>query len=162
MGSRKARDIVVGDNTFMMIPQELSDNAELELTFEDYRSGEDRTLSCPISGKIWEQGKTFIYTISLHLNGFYVELSTGAENSGSTAVTNHSPFSSCWMQIGAIGTPEIQSHYMLGWSFEKYGEKVYEPIQDILMTVPEGEEYAELFLYGVWPEEIREYVDYDY
>lgn len=50
-GSKKAREIVVGDNTFMMIPQELSANAELELTFQDYRSGEDRTLSCPISGK---------------------------------------------------------------------------------------------------------------
>lgn len=156
--TRKGPEILVGGkNTFMMIPQELGDNAVLELTFEDYSTKEDRTMTCPISGKVWEQGKTVVYTINLNLYEFYIELYSGAEESGKNEQTNHSPFRSNSWHIAPSGKAQVQDIDMLGWAYEPYStKKVYEPDTYVEMTVPEGETYTELILFGVWPEELYE------
>lgn len=55
--------IADGDNTFMMIPQTLTENAVLEVTYTD--NGQSTTLSGKLSGKIdWQMGHTVVYRIS--------------------------------------------------------------------------------------------------
>ena len=50
--------------TFMMLPQTLPDDAEIEVVFNDGTA--DQTLKAPIggSGKVWPKGKTVTYKIS--------------------------------------------------------------------------------------------------
>ena len=48
-----------GEGTFMMLPQELGENAALEVTLE---SGE--VLTASLAGRVWEEGNTVIYRIS--------------------------------------------------------------------------------------------------
>lgn len=52
--------------TFFMIPQPLEANAKLTIVFTDKISDTERTLSAPIggSGKKWEAGKLYTYSIS--------------------------------------------------------------------------------------------------
>lgn len=50
--------------TFMMIPQQLPQNAEVEVVFTDDMTGTERTLKAPIAGTTWPGGKTVTYRIS--------------------------------------------------------------------------------------------------
>ena len=57
----EAEDVPVadGEGTFMMLPQELGENAALEVTLE---GGE--VLTASLAGRVWEEGNTVIYRIS--------------------------------------------------------------------------------------------------
>ena len=56
-------ELTEGENTFMMIPQTLPQDAEIEVTFME--DGQEQTLTASISDKKeWEKGHTIIYTIS--------------------------------------------------------------------------------------------------
>ena len=56
-------ELTEGENTFMMIPQTLPQDAEIEVTFME--DGQEQTLTASISDKKeWEKGHTVIYTIS--------------------------------------------------------------------------------------------------
>lgn len=50
--------------TFMMIPQQLPQGAEIEVVFTDDLTGTERTLKADIAGATWPQGKTVTYRIS--------------------------------------------------------------------------------------------------
>lgn len=53
--------ITSGENTFIMLPQTLAEDATLEVVFND---GTDHTLTCSLSGE-WKQNTTVSYLISI-------------------------------------------------------------------------------------------------
>ena len=56
-------ELTAGENTFMMIPQTLPQDAEIEVKFME--NGQKQTLTASISDKKeWKKGHTVIYTIS--------------------------------------------------------------------------------------------------
>lgn len=57
-------EITSGEGTFMMIPQQLPQGAEIEVVFTDDLTGTERTLKADIAGATWPQGKTVTYRIS--------------------------------------------------------------------------------------------------
>ncbi|MGI6816763.1 hypothetical protein ACMYZ4_12305, partial [Bacteroides sp. KG122] len=50
--------------TFMMLPQTLPSNAQIEVIYTDNLTGTQRTLTANIAGKTWPMGKTVTYRIS--------------------------------------------------------------------------------------------------
>ena len=57
--------VTTEEGTFMMLPQTLPDDAEVEVVFLDQTSGQERTLSASIAGTQWPQGKTVTYKLSI-------------------------------------------------------------------------------------------------
>ena len=56
-------ELTTGENIFMMIPQILPEDAEIEVTFKE--NDQEQTLTASISDKKeWEKGHTVVYTIS--------------------------------------------------------------------------------------------------
>lgn len=64
-GNESGSMITDGENTFMMLPQELPADAKVEIIFHDSQAGTDRTFSASIGGMTWPQGKTVTYTLSI-------------------------------------------------------------------------------------------------
>lgn len=64
-GNESGSMITDGENTFMMLPQELPVGAKVEIIFHDSQAGTDRTFSASIGGMTWPQGKTVTYTLSI-------------------------------------------------------------------------------------------------
>ena len=64
-GNESGSMITDGENTFMMLPQELPAGAKVEIIFHDSQAGTDRTFSASIGGMTWPQGKTVTYTLSI-------------------------------------------------------------------------------------------------
>lgn len=66
-----------GGNTLMMIPQTFAADAEVVLTYLE--SGEEKTITSPLKGKVWQPGKMITYTI--HKNAapttIYFDLAAG-------------------------------------------------------------------------------------
>lgn len=58
-------EVTSAAQTFMMLPQTLSDGATVEVVFVDGTTGTERTLSASIAGMEWPQGKTVTYKISI-------------------------------------------------------------------------------------------------
>ena len=54
-------DITGEEETLMMVPQTLGENAAIELTYLE--GGEERTLTFSLEGKVWEEGKMVTYTL---------------------------------------------------------------------------------------------------
>lgn len=57
--------VTSAEQTFMMLPQTLSDGATVEVVFVDRTTGTERTLSASIAGMKWPQGTTVTYRISI-------------------------------------------------------------------------------------------------
>lgn len=64
-GNESGSMITDGENTFMMLPQELPAGAKVEIIFHDSQAGTDRTFSASIGGMTWPQGKTVTYKLSI-------------------------------------------------------------------------------------------------
>ena len=64
-GNDSGSMMTAGENTFMMLPQELPAGAKVEIIFHDSQAGTDRTFSASIGGMTWPQGKTVTYTLSI-------------------------------------------------------------------------------------------------
>lgn len=58
-------EVTTDAQTFMMLPQTLSDGATVEVVFVDGTTGTERTLSASIAGMEWPQGTTVTYRISI-------------------------------------------------------------------------------------------------
>ena len=58
-------EVTSAAQTFMMLPQTLSDGATVEVVFVDGTTGTERTLSASIAGMEWTQGTTVTYRISI-------------------------------------------------------------------------------------------------
>ena len=58
-------EVTSAAQTFMMLPQTLSDGATVEVVFVDGTTGTERTLSASIAGMKWPQGTTVTYRISI-------------------------------------------------------------------------------------------------
>lgn len=58
-------EVTSAAQTFMMLPQNLPTGATVEVVFQDQVTGTERTLSAPIAGTEWPQGKTVTYKISI-------------------------------------------------------------------------------------------------
>ena len=58
-------EVTTAAQTFMMLPQNLPTGATVEVVFQDQVTGTERTLSAPIAGTEWPQGKTVTYKISI-------------------------------------------------------------------------------------------------
>ena len=58
-------EVTSAAQTFMMLPQALSDGASVEVVFVDGTTGTERTLSASIAGMEWPQGTTVTYRISI-------------------------------------------------------------------------------------------------
>lgn len=58
-------EITTPEGTFMMLPQELDEGAEVVVLFKDNTSGQDRTLTASIAGQEWPMGKTVTYKLSI-------------------------------------------------------------------------------------------------
>lgn len=58
-------DLNAEDATFMLLPQTLGADSELEVKFHDDISGRDRTLSASLKGFEWPMGKTVTYRLSI-------------------------------------------------------------------------------------------------
>lgn len=58
-------EVTTDAQTFMMLPQNLTTGATVEVVFQDQVTGTERTLSAPIAGTEWPQGKTVTYKISI-------------------------------------------------------------------------------------------------
>lgn len=59
----EGEDITTEAQTFMMIPQTLAEGAKLTVVFVD-SSNNEHTLTAPIKGNVWAQGKTTVYKIT--------------------------------------------------------------------------------------------------
>lgn len=57
--------ITTDNNTLMMLPQQLGDNATLTVVFQDNITGRERTMSASLKGQTWRQGKTTVYHIGI-------------------------------------------------------------------------------------------------
>lgn len=64
-GMTPGTDVTTANNTFMMIPQMLGDNAVLTVVFHDNITGLDRTLTASLKGQRWPQGKVTTYHIGI-------------------------------------------------------------------------------------------------
>ncbi len=64
-GNESGSMITDGENTFMMLPQELPAGAKVEIIFHDSQAGTDRTFSASIAGTQWPQGKAVTYKLSI-------------------------------------------------------------------------------------------------
>ena len=58
-------EVTSAAQTFMMLPQTLSDGATVEVVFVDRTTGTERTLSASIARMEWPQGTTVTYRISI-------------------------------------------------------------------------------------------------
>ena len=58
-------EVTSAAQTFMMLPQTLSDEATVEVVFVDGTTDTERTLSASIAGMDWPQGTTVTYRISI-------------------------------------------------------------------------------------------------
>lgn len=54
-----------GESTFMLLPQTLGADSQLEVAFHDNISGKDRILSASLNGAEWPMGKTVTYRLSI-------------------------------------------------------------------------------------------------
>ena len=85
-----------GNNTLMMIPQKLSSNAKVILTYIE--GGTEKTIPSTLKDKVWQEGKMITYTI--HKNAapqtVYFDLAAGNVELGRAAtaedVTNYSSY----------------------------------------------------------------------
>lgn len=103
--------IVDNDNTFMMIPQVLAENAELEITFSD-----GTVLTGSLSGKTdWEIGHTVIYKIS----------KTGTEY----ILETFGPFAGASDIVTNDFTPSLQTTGYFHVKSYKYNNGVIEPVK---------------------------------
>lgn len=59
--------ITSGENTFMMVPQILSEGAVVEISFYDKLTNQEYTFNSPLKGE-WVMGKTVTYKISISPN----------------------------------------------------------------------------------------------
>lgn len=57
--------ITTDNNTLMMLPQQLGDNATLTVVFQDNITGRERTMTASLKGQTWRQGKTTVYHIGI-------------------------------------------------------------------------------------------------
>ena len=57
--------ITTDNNTLMMLPQQLGDNATLTVVFQDNITGRERTMTASLKGQTWLQGKTTVYHIGI-------------------------------------------------------------------------------------------------
>lgn len=57
--------ITTDNNTLMMLPQQLGDNATLTVVFQDNITGRERTMTASLKGQSWRQGKTTVYHIGI-------------------------------------------------------------------------------------------------
>lgn len=58
-------DLNAGESTFMLLPQTLGADSELEVKFQDDILGRERTLSASLKGFEWPMGKTVTYRLSI-------------------------------------------------------------------------------------------------
>lgn len=58
-------DLNAGESTFMLLPQTLGADSQLEVIFHDNISGRDRTLTASLNGAEWPMGKTVTYRLSI-------------------------------------------------------------------------------------------------
>lgn len=58
-------DLNAGESTFMLLPQTLGADSQLEVIFHDNISGKDRILSATLNGAVWPMGKTVTYRLSI-------------------------------------------------------------------------------------------------
>lgn len=58
-------DLNAGESTFMLLPQTLGADSQLEVIFHDNISGRDRTLTASLNGAVWPMGKTVTYRLSI-------------------------------------------------------------------------------------------------
>lgn len=56
--------ICTPDNTLMMLPQALGDDAQIEVVFQESQNGQEQTLSAPLTG-LWTMGIPVRYNISI-------------------------------------------------------------------------------------------------
>lgn len=64
VNGQSGEEITPAACTFMMIPQGLPENAEIEVVFTDDMTGTERTLKASIAATTWSQGKRVTYRIS--------------------------------------------------------------------------------------------------
>ena len=64
-GDAAGTAITESDGYFMMLPQELGDEAAVEVVFADAVTGNERTLSASINGQEWKKGTTVTYKLSI-------------------------------------------------------------------------------------------------
>lgn len=57
--------ITTDNNTLMMLPQQLGDDAMLTVVFQDNITGRERTMTASLKGQSWRQGKTTVYHIGI-------------------------------------------------------------------------------------------------
>lgn len=58
--------ITSGDNTFLLIPQTLGEDASISVTVKS--EGKSVTLTAPLANQTWEAGKTVVYRLSANPN----------------------------------------------------------------------------------------------
>lgn len=63
--SSEGDEITTAEGTFMMLPQNLTDGASIEIVFFDGMSKQDRILTASIKGQEWPMGKTVTYKLSV-------------------------------------------------------------------------------------------------
>ncbi|MDE6117299.1 MAG: fimbrillin family protein [Duncaniella sp.] len=135
------QDILTGDLTLLMIPQELGEDATITFEFTDDFSGTHRALTAKIggSGKEWEAGKLYTYSLStsneIFTPKFEVEINSyGAYNEKKTdADGNPTPMipvsgilesvsAKAWFQTsaltddGKVTTKNIKADWWLSYS----------------------------------------------
>lgn len=147
----------VTDDTgcFVMLPQTVPDGAVIEIEFFNKVVGETRTLSAPIAGQVWPQGKRVKYNISISPE-FELEFSTDTPNTvdahydiipikiSANGVNGNWSIKSdqSWVTIKSALTPYERNGYWLNVTndYRDYCASVNVPVerQQTLSTSTEG------------------------
>lgn len=140
---------------FVMLPQTVPDGAVIEIEFYNNVVGETRTLSAPIAGQVWPQGKRVKYNISISPE-FGLEFSTDTPNTvdahydiipikiKANGVNGNWSIKSdqSWVTIKSALTPYERNGYWLNVTndYRDYCASVNVPVerQQTLSTATEG------------------------
>ena len=119
-GKYVAKDSLVtdGNNTLMMIPQLLPDNAEVVLTYKE--GGEIKKISASLKGKEWKEGKMVTYTLhdkALH-NFVYLDLAAGDVTITASGYTGYYYENGSSTSTKLTGTHDIKNVYHIYQSTE--------------------------------------------
>ncbi|MDE5886254.1 MAG: fimbrillin family protein [Muribaculaceae bacterium] len=99
-------DITSEDQTFLLIPQTLPENAQISITFDF--NGEEKILTSSLDGTVWTEGKTVVYRISANpaTDSFILQLIDGDGNPVTSLNTNYTGSTLDFKVMSAYGDSE--------------------------------------------------------
>ncbi len=124
-GNETSGSITTPEGTFMMLPQVLHANAEIEVVFQDNVTGTERVMSAPIANREWKRATTVTYKIAIspdyelqfvnqpeiqdaHYVIYPITIKANRIPKGSWTLTSNDNANVTFVESGKFAAPEIQ------------------------------------------------------